>query len=641
MARRTRTVAVALALALTGTGIAVASGASTTEVRTIQDRDGDNRLEPAPGDDYMVRDELGEPAAGGRGVPLLTFGQMTDFQLVDEESPARVEFLDKLGPPFTSAYRPQEGTAPHVVDEMVDEMRNAVSPVTHQRIQLVMTTGDNTDNTQCNETRWVIDILDGAANADDGANATPNCVPAALRPPDRRVDPNSGVEGTCGDVPDDSIYDGVRGSGEYYEPDSSDEPGADEEDGPGYSPDESENEREAQRSSNVRDFPGLFESMNLPFLPVGFGDLPWYSIFGNHDGLVQGNQDRNALFDAIAQGCVKITGLPPEYMAAIARGGAGAQEALLAGIKAVAENPSAYPDLTQTVPADPRRHLLFKREYMAQHFVTSGVPVGHGFTAEDLARGQGYYAFSPRPGVRFVVLDSVADAGGDRGNIDDTQFRWLDGQLAAADAARELTLVFAHHTLETMNQQQPSQFPPGDNPPPPYESVHFGEASRQQPCPGGPPGPAETLKCLLLRHPTVIGYVVGHEHNNRIRPVPRSGVDGDQASGRAAGGFWQIVTASHIDWPQQSRLLDLVDNGNGTVSIWGTMLDHAAPPEPGGAPPSDGRGSTGPSTKRLASISRELAFNDPDSENGEDGRPDARGGEGDRNVELLVRDPRG
>src|SRR5919199_4011911 len=124
MGRRTRTVAVALALTLTGTGIAVASGASTTEVQTIQDRDGDNRLEPAPGDDYMVRDELGEPAAGARGVPLLTFGQMTDFQLVDEESPARVEFLDKLGPPFTAAYRPQEGTGAQVVDQMVRELRN-------------------------------------------------------------------------------------------------------------------------------------------------------------------------------------------------------------------------------------------------------------------------------------------------------------------------------------------------------------------------------------------------------------------------------------------------------------------------------------------------------------------------------------
>jgi len=559
-------------VALAGTGIAVAAGASSTVNRTIDDRDGDNRLEPAPGDPYVHRDDLGTTTAGRKGVPLVTFGQLTDFQLVDEESPARVEFLDKVGPPFTSAYRPMEGTGPQVVDRMVREMRNAVSPVTHRRVEAVMTTGDNTVNTQCNETRWVVDILDGEANGDPGSGQLRNCAPEGLQPTARRVDPNSGIEGSCATAPDRRLYDGVRGGGEYYEPDSSAPmPGADAEDGPGYSPDQAENEREAQRTNSVRDFPGLFERMNEPFLPTGFGDVPWYGIFGNHDGLVQGNQNRNAAIDAIAQGCVKVTGLPPAELQAILR-------------------------LFRTDPRAANELLL-----------------------DAIAR---------------VVLDSVADAGGDRGNLDETQFRWLDDQLTAADTAGELTFAFAHHTLETMNQEQPSAFPAGDNPPPPYEPVHFGEASRQQPCPvpAAPAAPPETLKCLFLRHPTVVGYVVGHEHNNRVRPVPRSGVDGDEASGRAAGGFWQVVTAAHIDWPQQSRLLDLVDNSDGTLSIWGTILDHAAPPNPG-----NGGGS---SVTPIASISRELAFNDPDADNGEDGRPDARGGAEDRNVELVVRDPR-
>src|SRR5215207_10396274 len=112
-----------------------------------------------------------------------------------------------------------------VVDQMVREMRGAVSPVTG-RVELAMTTGDDTDNTQCNEVRWLVDILDGAAN---GGGGRVNCAPPDLRPDGPAVDPNSGVEGTC-EPADGRRYDGVRGDGEYYEPDSS---GG--EDGPGYS----------------------------------------------------------------------------------------------------------------------------------------------------------------------------------------------------------------------------------------------------------------------------------------------------------------------------------------------------------------------------------------------------------------------
>jgi hypothetical protein len=42
---------------------------------------------------------------------------------------------------------------------------------------------------------------------------------------------------------------------------------------------------------------------------------------------------------------------------------------------------------------------------------------------------------------------------------------------------------------------------------------------------------------------------------------------------------------------------------------------------------------------RLASIARELSFNDPQAENGEDGTRDRRGTPLDRNVELLVPNP--
>ena len=94
--------AAALLLMLTAAGVAVAAGASSTANRTIADRDGDNRLEPGPGDAYEQRSELGQRTAVMSSHPpaaLWTFGQLTDIHVVDEESPARVEFRATLPRP--------------------------------------------------------------------------------------------------------------------------------------------------------------------------------------------------------------------------------------------------------------------------------------------------------------------------------------------------------------------------------------------------------------------------------------------------------------------------------------------------------------------------------------------------------------
>ena len=75
------------------------------------------------------------------------------------------------------------------------------------------------------------------------------------------------------------------------------------------------------------------------------------------------------------------------------------------------------------------------------------------------------------------------------------------------------------------------------------------------------------------------------------------------------------------------RSIELADNRDGTLSIFGTMIDSAAPAVWDG---------TLDSTLALASLSRELAANDPQVD--ADGH---RGAASDRNVELLLPVPRG
>jgi hypothetical protein len=135
---------------------------------------------------------------------------------------------------------------------------------------------------------------------------------------------------------------------------------------------------------------------------------------------------------------------------------------------------------------------------------------------------------------------------------------------------------------------------------------------------GGDPHPrvlGDEVTGHLLGQQRVIAWVNGHTHRNSIKAHARA--DG-------SGGFWEINTAAHIDYPQQSRLVEVADNGDHTLSIFTTILDHAGPADHGGDLNS---------TVSLAGLSRELSVNDPQA------ALEATGTAADRNTELLVSKP--
>ncbi len=438
---------------------------------------------------FESREDIATAGDLAGALRVMRFVQVSDAHILDDDAPApmRVDALDAVF--FATgvsdgARRPQE----EYTDESLDAMIRAINAIhALDPLDFVLNTGDNTDNSLENELMRFIDNWEGT-HTTAGPISQIACQP----------------DGQSSSATDDS--------------------------------------------NDVTDactsLPTVVAQNNTPLIE----GLPWFSAFGNHDGLIQGNVPIEPSFQDIA-------------------GQFG-------------------------------RRFLQQTEFVRMHFegsisCESNKPrgsvaddFGHGFgfagdrLCDEDPDNDGYYSFGSR-GLRFIVLDTVNDdfvtsnenwvggfspqatlgndlvGGYAEGSIDAAQYTWLVAELERHKD--ELVVLMSHHTVNSMFSKHVEGNCGGPN----------GECLDDLLVAAGyKTGPM--LAELLAGYPNVIAWIGGHLHINQIQPK--------SIAGAPSAGFWNIDTSSVIDMPQEARIIEVwvtADGSKGFLTLLPFTHDFA------------------------------------------------------------------
>jgi metallophosphoesterase (TIGR03767 family) len=351
-----------------------------------------------------------------------------------------------------------------------------------------------------------------------------------------------------------------------------------------WKPDGATGDEDLHRSAfGFPHMPGLLDRALQPFSAQGL-TLPWVGCHGNHEEVCQGVGIVNRALAAAAVGTRKPLRLPDGLdFDTVVETFVQRPEAFMTG---------GYREVT----ADRARRPFDLGEFVDTHFRSGARPHGHGFTPQNREEGSAYYVHDT-PAVRFVTLDTACPAGGAEGCLTRDQLHWLERRLEevhssflSRDGTRvrtpnedRLVVLLTHHGFDTLTNQRLHP-----------DTLGSGHAD-----------PADLL-ATLLRFGNVVLWLNGHIHANRVRA---------RSDPRGQGGFWEVTTASLVDWPCQGRIVEILDPGDGLLAVACTMVDHEG--------------------SELAALHRELAGNAPAA-----GFASGRAGTPlDRNVILPIRAP--
>ncbi len=278
--------------------------------------------------------------------------------------------------------------------------------------------------------------------------------------------------------------------------------------------------------SGVDDDPvsGSGNDYNDPFRSSGL-DVNWYCVLGNHDSLYNGGF--GTVTDELRDASVGNAIYTHSIFTNGYRDGATVNGDVV---------------LEGTTPADDRRLVLRAPEIVEILGTADGNPAGHGFSQSDMDQAKYYFSVMPVEGkpVRLISLYTVftgeqALGVGHLGYMEREQFQWLQDELNAADQAHELVIVLSHHGPDDFSDISP---------------VNANEITE-----------------LLEENEGVVLHLTGHGHTNRQNHYP-VGTDSQSY------GYCELMTASTVDFPMQSRIIEIVDENNGFISVYVTNLGH-------------------------------------------------------------------
>ncbi|MDG4864797.1 TIGR03767 family metallophosphoesterase, partial [Streptomyces sp. T-3] len=342
--------------------------------------------------------------------------------------------------------------------------------------------------------------------------------------------------------------------------------------------------RDADKRLGFPHLDGFLEAATRQVRSPGL-NLPWYSTVGNHDSLPGGCfASGDGWLTDFATGGKKLMELDEAEGAAFWKAVKKGLDPKGTRFKELIKSQSRK---LRSVTPDPSRAPFTPAEYLQAHLDPAHAgygPVGHGYTQANLASATQYYAFEIAEGVLGISLDTTDPGGHYEGSLGTAQLKWLERTLKAADKDGAYVIVFSHHTSRSMRNLR-------TDPARPRERRHGGD---------------EVLR-LLGQHRSAVAWINGHSHKNNITPH---------------GTFWEITTASHIDFPQLARVIEIADNKDGTLSLFTTLIESAAPHRTDFADLSQ---------PGLGALYRELAFNAPGA------KPTLGGDPEDRNTELVLR----